>query len=269
LILLSFDIEEFDLPSEHNVALPLEEQIMYSKEGTRIILDLLEKYQLKATFFCTAVFALHARGLVKEIIDNGHELASHGYSHSSFANDDLKRSKQVLEEISGKAVKGYRMARMMKTEMQSVSEAGYLYDSSVNPTFIPGRYNNLNVSRTCYFDKGVLEIPASVSPLIRFPLFWLSMHTLPLSFYNFLCRQTIKKDGYLNVYFHSWEPSSHLQDKKLRIPLMIRRNSGQKFLLRLERFIKYFIARGETFMTISEFMVKYEGSVGGVEGLKG
>jgi len=78
-------------------------------------------YQIKATFFCTAVFAINARELVKEIIYSGHEVASHGYSHSSFVNDDLKRSKQLLEEITCSPVNGYRMARMMKTDMPANS----------------------------------------------------------------------------------------------------------------------------------------------------
>ena len=71
MILLNFDMEEFDLPSEHNVNLPLDEQMEYSKEGSVIVLDLLEKYQIKATFFCTAVFALNARELISDIIQRG------------------------------------------------------------------------------------------------------------------------------------------------------------------------------------------------------
>ncbi len=258
MILLNFDIEEFDLPLEHHVNLSLDEQMEYSKEGTKIILDFLGKYQIKATFFCTAVFAIHARELVKEIIYRGHEVASHGYSHSSFVNDDLKRSKQLLEEITGRPVDGYRMARMMKTDMQAIADAGYLYDSSINPTFIPGRYNNWHLPRTFFIDKGVLQLPASVSPLVRIPLFWLSLHIFPFPFYTFLCRQTLNCDGYLNIYFHSWEFSSHLNDKKLQIPGIIQRNSGNKLLMRLENFIQLFIAKGETFHTIGDFFNTYK-----------
>ncbi len=258
MILLNFDIEEFDLPLEHHVNLSLDEQMEYSKEGTRIILDFLGKYQIKATFFCTAVFAIHARELVKEIIYRGHEVASHGYSHSSFVNDDLKRSKQLLEEITGRPVNGYRMARMMKTDMQAIADAGYLYDSSINPTFIPGRYNNWHLPRTFFIDKGVLQLPASVAPLVRIPLFWLSLHIFPFPFYTFLCRQTLKHDGYLNIYFHSWEFSSHLHDKKLQIPGIVQRNSGNKLQMRLEQFIQLFIAQGETFHTIGDFFNTYK-----------
>ena len=121
------------------------------------------------------------------------------YSQTSFVNDDLKRSKQLLEEITCSPVNGYRMARMMKTDMQAIADAGYLYDSSINPILIPGRYNNWHLPRTFFIDKGILQLPASVSPLVRIPLFWLSLHIFPFHFYTFLCRQTLNRDGTSNL----------------------------------------------------------------------
>lgn len=254
MILLSFDIEEFDLPLEYHVDLSLESQIKYSQEGISIILDLLKKYQIKATFFCTALFAINSRELIFKIIQQGHEVASHGYAHSSFTEVDLKKSKDLLEEITGKQVKGFRKALMMKTDLQTIANAGYTYDSSLNPTFIPGRYNNLHLTRTYYQENGIMELPASVSPIARIPLFWLSLHNFPFSFYSYLCRRTLKKDGYLNLYFHSWEFSSQLNDKGLQVPSFIRRNSGDKLQLRLERLIQSFLFKGETFQRISDFL---------------
>ena len=64
MILLSFDIEEFDVPKEHQVDISMEEQIKVSVEGTTRILDCLERNQVKATFFCTANFALHAPDII-------------------------------------------------------------------------------------------------------------------------------------------------------------------------------------------------------------
>ena len=65
MILLSFDIEEFDVPKEHQVDISMEEQIKVSVEGTTRILDCLERNQVKATFFCTANFALHAPDIIR------------------------------------------------------------------------------------------------------------------------------------------------------------------------------------------------------------
>lgn len=79
MILLSFDIEEFDAPLEHGVELPFEEQMRTSVEGTRKILACLARHRVKATFFCTANFALHAKDLILDIQKGGHEIASHGF----------------------------------------------------------------------------------------------------------------------------------------------------------------------------------------------
>ena len=101
MILLSFDIEEFDVPLEHWIDLPFEQQMAISIEGTRKILACLQKYQVHATFFCTANFAAHAPEVIKSIRQNGHEIASHGYYHSSFEIADLKSSREFLEQLTG------------------------------------------------------------------------------------------------------------------------------------------------------------------------
>ena len=121
-----------------------------SIEGTKKILSCLQQHQIKATFFCTANFALHAPDIIQEIVKEGHEIASHGYFHSSFDISDLKKSKKTLEELTGLTVAGFRMARMMPVPERAIYEAGYQYNSSLNPTFIPGRYNHFNQPRTWF-----------------------------------------------------------------------------------------------------------------------
>lgn len=79
MILLSFDIEEFDMPFEYGLSLSWEEQIRISSEGCRKILNCLSRHEVKATFFCTARFAENAPELIREIGESGHEIASHGY----------------------------------------------------------------------------------------------------------------------------------------------------------------------------------------------
>ena len=204
MISLSFDIEEFDLPLECKGEIKFEEQLSVSRKGTEIILDLLQKYEIKATFFSTVVFAENNQDLVQRLVKEGHELASHTYYHSQFEIEDLKKSKDKLEELSGKKVYGLRMPRMQEVDETEVKRAGYFYNSSVNPTILPGRYNNLHVSRTSFMESSVLQIPASVTPKFRFPLFWLSFHNLPLSLYLEMAKTTYLKDNFLNIYFHPW-----------------------------------------------------------------
>lgn len=145
------------MPKEHQVDISMEEQIKVSVEGTTRILDCLERNQVKATFFCTANFALHAPDIIKRIQEGGHEIASHGFYHWTFEVEDLKRSKDQLEEITGTKVYGYRQARMMPVSEKAVYEAGYIYNSSLNPTFIPGRYMRLSTPRTPFIKDRVMQ----------------------------------------------------------------------------------------------------------------
>lgn len=261
MILLSFDIEEFDAPMEHGYNIPFERQMSISKEGTEQILKVLRDYQIKATFFCTANFALHAPDLIREILDNGHEIASHGYYHHTFEVADLKKSKETLEKLIQRPVLGFRMARMMPVEEIEVYNAGYKYNSSLNPTFIPGRYNNFREPRTYFYKENVLQIPASVTPVFRFPLFWLSYHNLPARLYRWLAGWTLRKDSYLVIYFHPWEFTDLGAHKELNLPFIIRNQAGKGMIKRLGDFISHFQKKGQTFSTFMEFIQKTDNKI--------
>lgn len=255
LVLLSFDIEEFDVPMEHGVEISLQKQMEISRQGTERILQLLAENGMKATFFCTAVFAVNAPDVILKIKNGGHEIASHGYYHSSFEVAHLAASKKILEEISGSSVLGYRMARMMPVDEKEIFKAGYVYNSSLNPTFIPGRYNNLGVSRTFFEREGVVQIPASVSPWVRFPLFWLSFHNFPQWMYRLLSGWTLKHDGYLNIYFHPWEFADIKQyATAYKLPGIVVKNSGADMVRRLDSFIKHLQGKRVEFVTIADFI---------------
>lgn len=253
MVLFSFDIEEFDMPFEYGKSISFEDQITISITGTTIILDLLAKYQIKATFFSTAIFASNAPLIIDRIKNEGHELASHTYYHSKFEEKDLLNSKLKLEELFGAEIYGFRMPRMMPVSDQAIENAGYIYNSSINPTFLPGRYNNLNVSRT-YFKLGnVLQLPASVSPF-RIPLFWLSFHNFPLWFYKYLAKRAYQKDGYLNIYFHPWEFTELSNKEKFGFPDYVSKNSGKQMINRMDGFMKWINEKGYPNGTIYSFI---------------
>lgn len=254
MILLSFDIEEFDMPFEYDRSLPFEEQIAISVTGTQAILDILKRNNVTATFFCTANFAVHAAGMIKQIVQDGHEVASHGYYHSEFEAGHLKLSRDKLEEVSGQPVRGFRMPRMMPVDMNELHAAGYQYNSSLNPTFLPGRYNHLKSSRIWYYEGEVLQVPASVSPSFRIPLFWLSFHNLPLSLYKRLCRRSYSTDGYLNLYFHPWEFTDLGPKEKFGFPRYVTKYSGDKMKIRFDRLIQWMKTMNYPFGTFKMFM---------------
>jgi peptidoglycan/xylan/chitin deacetylase (PgdA/CDA1 family) len=250
-ILLTFDLEEFDLPLEFGCPVSEEDQIKVTNDGLQRLSRLLLKYNIPATFFTTAFYANKNKELIRSLSEK-HEIASHSKSHSDFLETDLQNSRSELEKITGKQVYGFRMPRFRKIDKSIIRAAGYSYDSSVNPTFIPGRYNNLFTRRKLYIDtKSKLhEIPLSVSPVIRFPLFWLSFKNIPLPVYIHMCKTAIRRDSYLNLYFHPWEFADL---EHFKIPWYIKTLSGNSLSERFEKLIEELRKAGE-FSTISRFL---------------
>jgi polysaccharide deacetylase family protein (PEP-CTERM system associated) len=113
--------------------------------NTNKVLDLFEGAGVKGTFFTLGWVAERYPAIVKRIVNEGHELASHGYGHErvitltpdSFRHD-IRRTKALLEDIGGVVVKGYRApSYSISTENlwahDVLGEEGYLYSSSVYP----------------------------------------------------------------------------------------------------------------------------------------
>ncbi len=254
MILLSFDIEEFDMPFEYGKTISFADQLSISTEGTEKILALLKQHDVKATFYCTANFALNKPEVIEKIVADGHEIASHGYYHSDFKVEHLRQSKEALEQLTGKKVLGYRMARMMPVDEKEIFNAGYVYNSSINPTWLPGRYNNFKKQRTWFYQDKVLQLPSSVTPIIRFPLFWLTFHNLPIRLIKWLCTRTYKKDSYLNLYFHPWEFTDLDQPDRFNFPNYVVKNTGDRFVKRIFDFINWAKSKNYLFSTTKDFL---------------
>lgn len=247
-VLLSFDVEEFDMPLEYRFPVSVQEQMETGKKGLDALEPVLSNPAYSSTLFTTANFAMQYPDDIRRLAQQ-HEIASHTFYHSDFEDAHLLQSKQKLEEICGKTVTGLRMPRMRKVSLDEVKKAGYLYDSSINPTWLPGRYNNLHLPRTLYTEQSLLRIPASVSPLLRVPLFWLSFKNLAYPVFKMLAMQTLKKDGYLCLYFHPWE---FTDIENYGLPGFTKKGNGKPLLNKLNRLLSDLSKEAE-FITMEQF----------------
>jgi hypothetical protein len=248
-VLLSFDVEEFDMPLEYGQQVSAAEQFATGFAGFEVVMDIVDAAEIPVTLFTTAIFAQQYSAYMQQLHPR-HEIASHTFYHSHFTNEDLLASRVKLQEITGKKVTGLRMPRMRSVDINEVKAAGYTYDSSINPTWIPGRYNNLNLPRTHYIDKGMLRIPASVSPTLRLPLFWLSFKNFPYSFFKYLVKQTLHHDGYVCLYVHPWE---FVDLSAYQIPSYTKRHAGKPLQQRLARLIND-LKQEYRFITMEEYV---------------
>lgn len=254
IALLSFDVEEFDMPFEFGGNPSIDQQINTSNQGLLKILPLLDRFQAKSTFYTTGVYASAMPNQILEMSQK-HEIASHNHFHSSHKNEDLYNSKKILETITKQQVTGFRMPRMAPVDNQELIKAGYKYNASVNPCWLPGRYDMRHISRNPFKEDGLLQFPASVSPRFRLPLFWIAFHNFPLWFFFYLCKRVVKKDGYLHLYFHPWEFTDYTNSADgAKYPFYLHKNNGERMLNRFTKLIEFLTKEGFEFQTSGTFL---------------
>ncbi|MDD5673944.1 MAG: polysaccharide deacetylase family protein [Chitinivibrionales bacterium] len=154
------------------------------------ILEIFDRFSLKATFFILGEMARRHPDAVKKIFRAGHEIASHGYNHVDAADlneaelhDSVADSKKILEDCCGCAVSGFRFPNLVysKREFDMLQSQGYTYDSSVCfSRKLFGKFGSLapplnNPYHPDVADpfrtgaSGFWEIPIPVFPFLRLP----------------------------------------------------------------------------------------------------
>jgi polysaccharide deacetylase family protein (PEP-CTERM system associated) len=110
-----------------------------------LVLALFAEKEVRATFFTLGWVAERYPALVRRIVAEGHELASHGWSHVRATEQDpdtfladVCRTKALLEDVAGLSVRGYRAASFSIGEgnlwaLRALEQAGHAYSSSVYP----------------------------------------------------------------------------------------------------------------------------------------
>ena len=193
--------------------------------NTRRVLDLLDRHATKATCFVLGWVAERNPQLVQEIQRRGHDVACHGYSHRLIYNqtpaefaDETRRAKDILEQIVGRPVRGYRAASYSITRrslwaLDTLIELGFDYDSSIFPV----RHDRYGIPGAPRFPH-VIERAGGRS-IVEFPISTLSFgaYRLPVGgggyFRIFPYWLSAGAIAYLNrregqpamFYIHPWE----------------------------------------------------------------
>jgi polysaccharide deacetylase family protein (PEP-CTERM system associated) len=187
------------------------------------ILELFGRHRVQATFFTLGWVAERYPALVRTIINSGHELASHGWEHIRVSRQspqefraDAGRTRTLLEDISGQAVKGYRAAsysigpREAPWAWAELAEAGYRYSSSIVP-ISHDHYGNPGAPRFAFqaIDGKLLEVPITTVSVAGRNLNcggggWFRL--FPYSFSRWALNRVNREEGQAGIfYFHPWE----------------------------------------------------------------
>lgn len=228
---ISFDLEYWH--SATLVSPTVDEPVDRIEESLAIVLDLLSRHDVSATFFVLGALADKYPDLVKEIDEKGHEIASHGYTHTPLFdldqdgfNMELSRTETAIKRAVGHDPTGFRAPNFSITEktewaLEVLESRGYTYDSSIFPRKTP-MYGVSGTPLRPYeidpdspfeyapidgFGDGLVEFPVAVIDMIvRFPIaggFYARL--LPSWILEWGIRRLNRQGVPANLYFHPWE----------------------------------------------------------------
>jgi polysaccharide deacetylase family protein (PEP-CTERM system associated) len=238
-IILSFDVEEhYRIEAAAGLPCGQAQRTHYRERldiSTGWVLDMLAEARAQATFFIVGEIAEHNPQLIRRIAREGHEIASHSWDHrrvhhftpASF-REDVRRSKEALENISGEAVVGFRaptfsIMRETAWALDVLADLGMIYDSSIYPVH-HDRYGVPRAPRTAFLARGsersLLELPPMTLRLLAMNLPMGGggyFRLFPLFLTRWALGQTARRCSppIANLYFHPWE----FDPEQERLPL--------------------------------------------------
>ena len=184
------------------------------------ILAMLSQHETKATFFALGWIAERYPELIRRIVAEGHELASHGYGHERASEQtaaaffaDINLAKLILEDLAGQEVKGYRAPSFSIGQhnlwaFDCLERAGYRYSSSIYP-IRHDHYGMPDAPRHAHAVGGLLEVPATTLRFLNRN--WPAsgggyFRLMPYGLSRWMLRRVNHVDQLAAVfYFHPWE----------------------------------------------------------------
>lgn len=221
-VALGFDFEHIHhTPAYRSLKEPPEIPMDFETITDRL-LDLLDRYDSRATFFVVAELAEHHPELIREIASDGHEIASHTVTHPSLPAQttaekqaEIQRSKEILEELSKHPVTGFRAPTFQVDDevYTLLTDAGYEYSSSVVSCLpIPGFYSNeydFGGPTSIRTPSGSLvELPVAVNPWLQLPVSGAWTRLFGRTCFLKSIQALLERGEPVLTYAHPWEFTS-------------------------------------------------------------
>jgi len=194
--------------------------------GLNKLLHLLAKHHVKGTFFILGWVAENYPSLIKQIVEQGHEIASHGYSHTkvyeltpSAFKEEVSRTKKTLEDLTGEEITAYRapffsITNKSQWALPILAETGYKIDASLTAVKT-WRYGVENCPSKIFRFKncGLLEFPISTFSIFsrKWGIGGAYFRLFPYLFTRSKIKQHLVSNHYAMFYIHPWEydPQHH------------------------------------------------------------
>lgn len=273
--ILSIDYEDWFTTSHYRNVVNENNKKYILEKPTLQLLDMLEKNSTSATFFILGQVAKDCPELIKKITAGGHEIASHGYSHTRLEqltpeqfHEEIILTNKILEDITQKNITGFRAPFLSLNQQTAwaidiLEDTGFLYDSSIFPIKTPV-YGVKNVPTYPYriHSENIIE-HSNKSKLIEFPISIYQKGPIKIPFaggiygrflpekvFSYFSHE-LQKKSFINFYVHPWE----LHDKTEITPHpgwrknFLANYKSESYLLKIEKMIQRY-----NFSTFQNFL---------------
>lgn len=244
----TIDLEDWYHPEFVTKFVPAHQRKDQVEDAVKPLLEQLDKYNVSATFFVVGEVAEKHPELIEKIYDEGHEIASHGYSHKRLHElgkekfeDNIRKSANILESIIKERIIGFRapsysIDRDTIWALDILENVGYKYDSSVFPLrfrkeslygirnaplypYSPSKEDITNVSED--ENRKIIEFPLSVVKFagVKIPVAGGAyLRLLPAWFLRLAIKKINKEKRPAIIYVHPWETYEKTPRIKLPFP---------------------------------------------------
>jgi polysaccharide deacetylase family protein (PEP-CTERM system associated) len=271
------DVEEYFQVKALESAVTREEWLSRPSRLARSIdalLERLDRHNASGTFFVLGWIGKHRPEIVRSIAAAGHEVASHGFGHERVTalgreefREDVRSSKQVLEDLTGAEVVGYRAPSFSivpgwEWAFDVLLEEGYRYDSSLFPIRRRG-YGYPKAPRIPHVIQravgALAEFPLATTSIFRYPVPAAGggyLRHFPLALIRRAFREASARNEPATFYIHPWE----IDPGQPRLPVSalnrVRHYRGlDTALARIDQLLEEF-----SFGTIASYLPTFEQS---------
>ena len=225
LFVPTFDIEDWFHAENVRASLPTSDPDSLEarlEPNAHALLDILADAGVRSTMFVLGWVAERYPAVVRRIVEDGHEVASHTHLHRNLNQlsreevvRELARAKDALEQVAGRAVRGVRAPNFSVSDdvLDVLAEAGYWYDSSYFGFAQHDRYGRISATidpqaPVVEIRPGLLEIQMTRVPVGPLMVPWAGgayFRLIPYPVFRRGVAKQLRSTSWFTFYLHPWE----------------------------------------------------------------
>lgn len=234
MVLLTFNIVNIEAKCKNGIEVSDEERLEISENNTKAILRILDKQDIKASFFVEISLVEKLRNLLKAISSQGHEIAFYNQNSSS---EEIENTKRIIQDFLEKQIKGIRQ-KDNKISYERLKLMEFSYISNIDNAGILFPFKRLKRDTEIIEQDGLSIVPESISPYSQLPYNDFVFQVLPMKYYRNMVFETLKNDEFVLIYLNSWQFTDFAR-YHFDVPFYRRLNSGKKMEDKLDDLLSW------------------------------